>query len=53
MTTYKLTLEIDDWADVHGDALTLENKMIDLVKAAVLPTLDVNLITYQVTRKRG
>jgi hypothetical protein len=50
---YKLVLEIDDWANVHGDALTLENKLMDLIKAAVLPTLDLNVITYQVTRKRG
>ena len=53
MAKYKLTLEVDDWAELHNDALTLENKLMDLIRAAVLPTLDLNPITYQVSRKRG
>ena len=53
MPKYKLTLEIDDWANMHGDALTLENKIMDLMRAAVLPTLDLHSGTYQLTKKRG
>lgn len=53
MAKYKLTLEVDDWAELHSDSLTLENKLMDLIRAAVLPTLDLNVITYQITRKRG
>jgi hypothetical protein len=53
MAKYKLTLEINDWAELHSDALTLENKLMDLIRAAVLPTLDLQLGTYQLTKKRG
>jgi hypothetical protein len=53
MAVYKLTIELDDWAEMHGDALTLENKVMDLIRTAVLPTLDLNAGTYQLTRKRG
>ena len=53
MPKYKLTLEIDDWANMHGDALTLENKIMDLMRTAVLPTLDLHSGTYQLTKKRG
>jgi hypothetical protein len=53
MAVYKLTLEVDDWADVHGDALTLESKIMDLIKTAVLPTLDLELTDYWLSKKRG
>ena len=53
MAIYKLTLEVDDWADMSGDSLTLENALIDLIKTSVLPTLNLNVVTYQVTKKRG
>jgi hypothetical protein len=53
MALYKLTIELDDWADIHGDALTLENKVMDLIRTSVLPTLDLNSGAFQLTRKRG
>ena len=53
MAMYKLTIELDDWADVHSDTLTLENKVMDLIRTAVLPTLDLNAGVFQLTRKRG
>jgi hypothetical protein len=53
MAVYKLTIELDDWAEMHGDALTLENKVMDLIRTAVLPTLDLNSGAFQLTRKRG
>jgi hypothetical protein len=53
MAIYKLTLEVDDSAEMYGDALTLENQMMDLIKTAVLPTLGLNSGAFQLTRKRG
>jgi len=53
VSKYKLTLEVDDWSELHNDSLTLENKLMDLIRAAVLPTLDLNVTSYQLTRKRG
>ncbi len=53
MANYKLTIEVDDWADMYGDSLTLENHIMDLIKASILPTLNLNLNSYQVVRKRG
>ena len=53
MAMYKLTIELDDWAGVHGDALTLENKVMDLIRTEVLPVLDLNSGVFQLTRKRG
>lgn len=50
---YKLTLEIDDWAELHSDTLNLEAQLIDLIRAAVLPTLDLHSGAYQLTKKRG
>ena len=53
MAKYKLTLEVDDWANVHSDTQNLEIKIMDLIRAAVLPTLDLQADTYQLTKKRG
>ena len=53
MANYKLTIEVDDWADMYGDSLTLENQIMDLIKASILPTLNLILNSYQVVRKRG
>ena len=53
MSKYKLTIELDDWAEMHSDSLTLESALIDLIKTSVLPTLNLNVVTYQVTKKRG
>jgi hypothetical protein len=54
MSKYKLTLELDDWAGIYGnDGLTLESKIIDLIKVAILPTLSLEVSNYQFTKKRG
>lgn len=53
MAKYKLTLEVDDWANMHSDTQNLEIKIMDLIRAAVLPTLDLHSGTYQLTKKRG
>jgi len=53
MAIYRLTIELDDWAGVHTDALTLENKVMDLIRTAVLPTLDLWAGPFQLTQKRG
>ena len=53
MSNYKLTIELDDWAEMYGDSLTIENHIMDLIKTSILPTLNLNLNSYQVVRKRG
>jgi hypothetical protein len=53
MSKYKLTIELDDWAEMYSDSLTLENALIDLIKTSVLPTLNLNVVRHQVIRKRG
>jgi hypothetical protein len=53
MARYKLTLEIDDWADMFGDASTLEHNLMDLLKTSALPALNLIAVTSEVTKKRG
>jgi hypothetical protein len=53
MSTYKVTLEIEDSYEMYGDALTLEHNLSDLLNVAVLRTLNLTLVSSSTTKKRG
>jgi hypothetical protein len=53
MAEYRFTIDLTDWAELYPDAETLENKLMDLMRTAVLPTLELNPYNYKMTKKRG
>lgn len=52
MNNYKVTLEVKDLEGQYGDAFTLENYLVDVVRPA-LDALGLQLTFSTATKKRG
>lgn len=52
MDKFKVTLEVSDLQGQYGDAFTLENYLVDVVRPA-LDALGLQLDFSQATKKRG
>lgn len=52
MNNYKVTLEVKDIDGQYGDAFTLENYLLDVIRPA-LDALNLQLTFSQATKKRG
>ena len=52
VNSYKVTLEVKDLQEQYGDAFTLENYLVDVVRPA-LDALGLQLTFSQATKKRG
>lgn len=54
MATYSITFRVDDDADIYGDQYTLEHEILDLIKVAVIPALNLELLplSFEVKKSR-